>query len=132
MDVFNCAQSYLSTCKPAQPAQTAQPAVAPAFNPSFNLLNPSNFGAFDAQFGGSVTPSGGAQQQSAAAGASGIFSTAGSALLQGRDVILNPFSAQQPSVFGQQQQVRPAQPQQQQRIQPFVAFNNQQLQSFQG
>ena len=106
--------------------------MAPAFNPSFNLLNPSNFGAFDAQFGGSVTPSGGAQQQSAAAGASGIFSTAGSALLQGRDVILNPFSAQQPSVFGQQQQARPAQPQQQQRIQPFVAFNNQQLQSFQG
>ena len=113
--------------------QPAQAAVAPAFNPSFNLLNPSNFGAFDAQFGGSVTPSGGAQQQSAAAGASGIFSTAGAALLQGRDVILNPFSAQQPSVFGQQQQqARPAQPQQQQRIQPFVAFNNQQLQSFQG
>ena len=112
--------------------QAAQSAVAPAFNPSFNLLNPSNFGAFDAQFGGSVTPSGAQQQSSAAAGASGIFSTAGSALLQGRDVILNPFSAQQPSVFGQQQQARPAQPQQQQRIQPFVAFNNQQLQSFQG
>ena len=78
-----------------QPQQPQQPQQAG----SFNLLNPSNFQAFDAQFGGSV-PSNNAQ----AVSASNIFAQPQSALLQGRDVLVNPFSGQQPSVFGQQQQ----------------------------
>jgi len=79
----------------AAPQQPQQPQQAG----SFNLLNPSNFQAFDAQFGGSV-PSNNAQ----AVSASNIFAQPQSALLQGRDVLVNPFSGQQPSVFGQQQQ----------------------------
>merc|ERR1712066_616917 len=100
------------------PQQPQQPQAAPAanrFQPqtaapqpqagSFNLLNPSNFQAFDAQFGGSV-PSNNARPVSA----SNIFAQPQSALLQGRDVLVNPFSGQQPSVFGQQQNLFGQQP----------------------
>ena len=101
------------------PQQPQQPQAAPAanrFQPqaaapqqqagSFNLLNPSNFQAFDAQFGGSV-PSNNARPVSA----SNIFAQPQGALLQGRDVLVNPFSGQQqPSVFGQQQNLFGQQP----------------------
>ncbi len=96
------------------PQQPQQPQAANRFQPqaaapqqagSFNLLNPSNFQAFDAQFGGSV-PTNNARPVSA----SNIFAQPQSALLQGRDVLVNPFSGQQPSVFGQQQNLFGQQP----------------------
>merc|ERR1711881_619096 len=52
---------------------------------SFNLLNAKNFQAFDAQFGGSVPTNPGASQL-----ASSIFAQPQTALLQGRDVLVNP------------------------------------------
>merc|ERR1712025_285111 len=52
---------------------------------SFNLLNAKNFQAFDAQFGGSVPTNPGASQL-----ASSIFAQPQTALLQGRDVLINP------------------------------------------
>merc|ERR1719317_638045 len=52
---------------------------------SFNLLNTKNFQAFDAQFGGSVPTNPGASQL-----ASNIFAQPQTALLQGRDVLVNP------------------------------------------
>ena len=71
---------------------------------SFNLLNPSNFQAFDAQFGGA---------QTAQTNPSNVFAQPQTSLLQGRDVIVNPFSQQQ-NLFGQQQQ--------QQSSAPFTVF----------
>ena len=65
-------------------------------NPSFNLLNPTNFQAFDAQFGGSVPSTNTNANQSP----SSIFTQPQTSLLQGRDVIVNPFTNQQ-TVFGQ-------------------------------
>jgi len=107
--------------QPLTPRQPQPQAAAPAanrFQPqaaaapqqqqagSFNLLNPSNFQAFDAQFGGSV-PTNNARPVSA----SNIFAQPQSALLQGRDVLVNPFSGQQqPTVFGQQQNLFGQQP----------------------
>jgi len=111
---FNNQQFQTITQAPAvqtqsrfQPATSAPsvpvPAQQPQFlnNGNFNLLNPSNFQAFDAQFGGSVPTNPASSQVS-----SNIFTQPGTSLLQGRDVLVNPFSAQsngqQPSVFGTQ------------------------------
>merc|ERR1712227_129333 len=111
---FNNQQFQTITQAPAiqtqsrfQPATSAPsvpvPAQQPQFlnNGNFNLLNPSNFQAFDAQFGGSVPTNPGSSQVS-----SNIFTQPGTSLLQGRDVLVNPFSTQsngqQPSVFGTQ------------------------------
>jgi len=110
---FNNQQFQTVTQAPAVQTQSRfQPATSapsipvpsqPQFlnNPNFNLLNPSNFQAFDAQFGGSVPSNPGSSQVS-----SNIFTQPGTSLLQGRDVVVNPFSAQsnsqQPSVFGTQ------------------------------
>ena len=92
-----------SRFQPATSAPSIPVPSQPQFlnNPNFNLLNPSNFQAFDAQFGGSVPSNPGSSQVS-----SNIFTQPGTSLLQGRDVVVNPFSAQsnsqQPSVFGTQ------------------------------
>merc|ERR1711862_945401 len=101
--------------QPLTPPQAQAAPAANRFQPqaaapqqqagSFNLLNPSNFQAFDAQFGGSV-PTNNARPVSA----SNIFAQPQSALLQGRDVLVNPFSGQQPTVFGQQQNLFGQQP----------------------
>merc|ERR1712123_412751 len=75
---------------------------------SFNLLNTNNFQAFDAQFGGSVPTNPGASQL-----ASSIFTQPQTALLQGRDVLVNPQNGFQatPLQPGQafQQQAAPQQ-----------------------
>jgi hypothetical protein len=77
---------------PANQASVPQVPASPQFQ-SFNLLNQANFQAFDAQFGGAQT-----SQNSP----SNIFAQPQTSLLQGRDVVVNPFSAQQ-NFFGQQQ-----------------------------
>eukprot|EP00090_Calanus_glacialis_P028223 TRINITY_DN453_c0_g1_i3.p1 TRINITY_DN453_c0_g1~~TRINITY_DN453_c0_g1_i3.p1 ORF type:complete len:612 (-),score=183.25 TRINITY_DN453_c0_g1_i3:94-1887(-) len=61
---------------------------------SFNLLNTNNFQAFDAQFGGSVPTNPGASQL-----ASSIFARPQTALLQGRDVLVNTQNGFQGQVF---------------------------------
>merc|ERR1712168_1485308 len=66
-----------------QQFQTSPQQVLP--QNSFNLLNTKNFQAFDAQFGGSVPTNPGASQL-----ASNIFTQPQTALLQGRDVLVNP------------------------------------------
>merc|ERR1719513_16114 len=66
-----------------QQFQTSPQQVLP--QNSFNLLNTKNFQAFDAQFGGSVPTNPGASQL-----ASYIFAQPQTALLQGRDVLVNP------------------------------------------
>merc|ERR1719317_1355359 len=66
-----------------QQFQTSPQQVLP--KNSFNLLNTKNFQAFDAQFGGSVPTNPGASQL-----ASNIFAQPQTALLQGRDVLVNP------------------------------------------
>jgi len=66
-----------------QQFQTSPQPVLP--QNSFNLLNTKNFQAFDAQFGGSVPTNPGASQL-----ASNIFAQPQTALLQGRDVLVNP------------------------------------------
>jgi len=66
-----------------QQFQTSPKQVLP--QNSFNLLNTKNFQAFDAQFGGSVPTNPGASQL-----ASNIFAQPQTALLQGRDVLVNP------------------------------------------
>merc|ERR1719320_998189 len=66
-----------------QQFQTSPQQVLP--QNSFNLLNTKNFQAFDAQFGGSVPTNPGASQL-----ASNIFAQPQTALLQGRDVLVNP------------------------------------------
>merc|ERR1712123_313704 len=75
---------------------------------SFNLLSTNNFQAFDAQFGGSVPTNPGASQL-----ASSIFAQPQTALLQGRDVLVNPQNGFQatPLQPGQafQQQAAPQQ-----------------------
>merc|ERR1712123_420631 len=80
---------------------------------SFNLLSTNNFQAFDAQFGGSVPTNPGASQL-----ASSIFAQPQTALLQGRDVLVNPQNGFQatPLQPGQafQQQATPHQVFQQQ------------------
>ena len=68
---------------PRQQFQTNLHQVLP--QNSFNLLNTNNFQAFDAQFGGSVPTNPGASQL-----ASSIFAQPQTALLQGRDVLVNP------------------------------------------
>ena len=76
--------------QPDQASPASQvPTSPPQFN-SFNLLNPTNFAAFDAQFGGSVPTNPGASQLP-----SNVFSQPGSQLLQGNDIVVNPTS-----VFG--------------------------------
>ena len=56
------------------------------FSPNaFNLLNTNSFHAFDAQFGGSVPTNPGASQLE-----SSIFARPQTALMQGRDVLVNP------------------------------------------
>merc|ERR1712123_176356 len=80
---------------------------------SFNLLNTNNFQTFDAPFGGSVPTNPGASQL-----ASSIFAQPQTALLQGRDVLVNPRNGFQatPLQPGQafQQQAAPQQVFQQQ------------------
>jgi len=84
--------------KAVQPQATPLPPQVPAITQqfqtspkqvlpqnSFNLLNTKNFQAFDAQFGGSVPTNPGASQL-----ASNIFAQPQTALLQGRDVLVNP------------------------------------------
>jgi len=75
---------------------------------SFNLLKTNNFQAFDAQFGGSVPTNPGASQL-----ASSIFAQPQTALLQGRDGLVNPQNGFQatPLQPGQafQQQAAPQQ-----------------------
>merc|ERR1712123_516262 len=75
---------------------------------SFNLLSTNNFQTFDAQFGGSVPTNPGASQL-----ASSIFAQPQTALLQGRDVLVNPRNGFQatPLQPGQafQQQAAPQQ-----------------------
>merc|ERR1719320_1625024 len=66
-----------------QQFQTSPQQVLP--QNSFNLLNTKNFQAFDAQFGGSVPTNPGTSQL-----ASNIFAQPQTALLQGRDVLVNP------------------------------------------
>merc|ERR1712128_3037 len=68
---------------PRQQFQTNPQQVLP--QNSFNLLSTNNFQAFDAQFGGSVPTNPGASQL-----ASSIFAQPQTALLQGRDVLVNP------------------------------------------
>ena len=114
---FNPPAATPAAAAPAVP----QPAQQPQFlnNPSFNLLNPSNFQAFDAQFGGSVIANQATAPQPA--NPSDIFAQPQTSLLQGRDIIVNPFSNQQ-SVFGQQQNVF-RQPSAAQNV-PFTAFRS--------
>merc|ERR1712106_659742 len=69
---------------PAQPQRINNQQQVLSQNP-FNLLNTNNFNAFDAQFGGSVPTNPGASQLT-----SDIFSQPQTALLQGRDVLVNP------------------------------------------
>merc|ERR1712123_508764 len=89
---------------PRQQFQTNPQQVLP--QNSFNLLNTNNFQAFDAQFGGSVPTNPGASQL-----ASSIFAQPQTALLQGRDVLVNPQNGFQATPFqpGQafQQQAAP-------------------------
>merc|ERR1719483_844521 len=89
----------------------------------FNLLNTNNFHAFDAQFGGSVPTNPGASRLS-----SSIFAQPQTALLQGRDVLVNPRNGFQatPLQPGQafQQQDAPQQVFQQQAA-PTQAFQQQ-------
>merc|ERR1712168_1279417 len=83
-------QPQVTSLSPQAPApaitqqfQTGPQQVLP--QNSFNLLNAKNFKAFDAQFGGSVPTNPGASQL-----ASSIFAQPQTALLQGRDVLVNP------------------------------------------
>merc|ERR1712168_1569153 len=83
-------QPQVASLSPQAPApaitqqfQTGPQQVLP--QNSFNLLNAKNFQAFDAQFGGSVPTNPGASQL-----ASSIFAQPQTALLQGRDVLVNP------------------------------------------
>merc|ERR1712123_244497 len=91
---------------PRQQFQTNPQQVLP--QNSFNLLSTNNFQAFDAQFGGSVPTNPGASQL-----ASSIFAQPQTALLQGRDVLVNPQNGFQatPLQPGQafQQQAAPQQ-----------------------
>merc|ERR1712123_69978 len=98
---------------PRQQFQTNPQQVLP--QNSFNLLSTNNFQAFDAQFGGSVPTNPGASQL-----ASSIFAQPQTALLQGRDVLVNPQNGFQATPFqpGQafQQQAAPQQVFQQQAV----------------
>merc|ERR1719347_2407083 len=104
-------QPQVASLSPQAPApaitqqfQTGPQQVLP--QNSFNLLNAKNFQAFDAQFGGSVPTNPGASQL-----ASSIFALPQTALLQGRDVLVNPQNGFQTTpvqagqVFQQQAQV---------------------------
>merc|ERR1712123_316787 len=106
---------------PRQQFQTNPQQVLP--QNSFNLLSTNNFQAFDAQFGGSVPTNPGASQL-----ASSIFAQPQTALLQGRDVLVNPRNGFQatPLQPGQafQQQAAPQQVFQQQAA-PQQAFQQQ-------
>jgi len=82
------AQPQATPLTPQVPAITQQFQTSPQQvlpQNSFNLLNTKNFQAFDAQFGGSVPTNPGASQL-----ASNIFTQPQTALLQGRDVLVNP------------------------------------------
>merc|ERR1719320_1111186 len=82
------AQPQATPLTPQVPAITQQFQTSPQQvlpQNSFNLLNTKNFQAFDAQFGGSVPTNPGASQL-----ASNIFAQPQTALLQGRDVLVNP------------------------------------------
>merc|ERR1712123_102788 len=96
---------------PRQQFQTNPQQVLP--QNSFNLLNTNNFQAFDAQFGGSVPTNPGASQL-----ASSIFAQPQTALLQGRDVLVNPQNGFQAT---------PLQPRQvfQQQAAPQLVFQQQ-------
>merc|ERR1719320_1441301 len=81
-------QPQATSLTPQAPAITQQFQTSPQQvlpQNSFNLLNTKNFQAFDAQFGGSVPTNPGASQL-----ASNIFAQPQTALLQGRDVLVNP------------------------------------------
>merc|ERR1719317_742869 len=81
-------QPQATSLTPQAPAITQQFQTSPQQvlpQNSFNLLNTKNFQAFDAQFGGSVPTNPGASKL-----ASNIFSQPQTALLQGRDVLVNP------------------------------------------
>merc|ERR1712123_288576 len=96
---------------PRQQFQTNPQQVLP--QNSFNLLSTNNFQAFDAQFGGSVPTNPGASQL-----ASSIFAQPQTALLQGRDVLVNPQNGFQAT---------PLQPRQvfQQQAAPQLVFQQQ-------
>merc|ERR1719317_1340608 len=85
--VNNSPQPSVAVQPQATPLTPQVPAITQQFLPqnSFNLLNTKNFKAFDAQFGGSVPTNPGASQL-----ASNIFAQPQTALLQGRDVLVNP------------------------------------------
>merc|ERR1712123_476267 len=129
---IQASQQFIQTPRVSQASAPIQPQTAPLTpqvpvprqqfqtNPqqilpqnSFNLLNTNNFQAFDAQFGGSVPTNPGASQL-----ASSIFAQPQTALLQGRDVLVNPRDGFQatPLQPGQafQQQAAPQQVFQQQ------------------
>merc|ERR1719382_1384692 len=86
---------------PPQQLQPRQQQVLP--QRSLNLLNTQNFQAFDAQFGGSVPTNPGASQL-----ASSIFAQPQTALLQGRDVLVNPQNNFQATPVQQGQLFQPA------------------------
>ena len=85
---------------------------------SFNLLNTNNFQAFDAQFGGSVPTNPGASQL-----ASSIFARPQTALLQGRDVLVNPQNGFQATPLQQGQVFQPAGRTSQQAVPQFFNQN---------
>merc|ERR1719245_944371 len=120
-------QPQVTSLSPQAPApaitqqfQTGPQQVLP--QNSFNLLNAKNFQAFDAQFGGSVPTNPGASQL-----ASSIFAQPQTALLQGRDVLVNPQNGFQTTpvnagqVFQQQAQVPQQRFQQAGRVVPQAA-----------
>merc|ERR1712106_607502 len=134
-------QQFISTPQVSQASAPLQPQIAPLTpqvpiprqqfqtNPqqvlpqsSFNLLSTNNFQAFDAQFFGSVPTNPGASQL-----ASSIFAQPQTALLQGRDVLVNPQNGFQATPFqpGQafQQQAAPEQVFQQQAARQFSNQN---------
>merc|ERR1719382_1311289 len=87
-------QPFVATQPQATPLAPQVPSLPQQLQPrqqqvlpqrSLNLLNTQNFQAFDAQFGGSVPTNPGASQL-----ASSIFAQPQTALLQGRDVLVNP------------------------------------------
>merc|ERR1719317_1569550 len=92
--VNNSPQPSAAVQPQATPLTSQVPAITQQFQTSpqqvlpqnsFNFLNTKNFQAFDAQFGGSVPTNPGASQL-----ASNIFAQPQTALLQGRDVLVNP------------------------------------------
>merc|ERR1719382_604921 len=105
-------QPFVATQPQATPLAPQVPSLPQQLQPrqqqvlpqrSLNLLNTQNFQAFDAQFGGSVPTNPGASQL-----ASSIFAQPQTALLQGRDVLVNPQNNFQATPVQQGQLFQPA------------------------